>query len=90
LQIQSIDLAGASLRKVLLMNCKSLAKIDGLEHLDELFELRVSRTKLDLDALAQRDWPPALSVLALYSGSRKWNDATRVILDRRGYREWDI
>jgi hypothetical protein len=72
------------------MNCKSLAKIDGLEHLDQLFELRISRTKLDFDGLAQRDWPAGPSVLGLYSGCRKWNDAIRGILDRRGYREWDI
>jgi hypothetical protein len=89
LQIQCIDLSGALLRRVLLLNCKTLIRIDGLELLERLFELRVLRTKLDLDALAQRDWPASLSVLALYSGSRKWDDATRAMLDQRGYREFD-
>lgn len=87
LQIQSVNLVGAALRRVLLLNCKNLARIDGLELLNELSELRVSRTKLDLDALVERDWPTSLRVLALYSGSRKWNDATRLILEGRGYRE---
>jgi hypothetical protein len=88
LQIQSIDLAGASLRKVLLLNCKGLTGVDGIESLSDLSELRVSRTKLDLELLAHRAWPPSLKILALYSGSRKWNDATRAMLDKRGYREF--
>jgi hypothetical protein len=88
LQIQCIDLPGALLRRLLLSNCKNLTRIDGLELLEGLYQLRVLRTKLDLDALAQRNWPASLSVLALYSGNRKWNDATRAMLDQRGYREF--
>jgi hypothetical protein len=88
LQIHSIDFTGAPLQKVVLANCKNLDKIEGLEDLNQIAELRVSRTNLDLQALLDRDWPPSLEILALYSGSRKWNDAARAVLDKRGYREW--
>jgi hypothetical protein len=30
----------------------------------ELEQLRVSRTKLDLEALRDRNWPPSMEVLA--------------------------
>lgn len=87
LQVQSINLTGAPLRRILFLNCKGLAEIDGIESLCDLVELRVSRTKLDLEALANRDWPASLSILALYSSSQKWNEATRAMLDQRGYQE---
>lgn len=87
LQIASVVLAGAPLEKVLLINCKNLTQIEGLESLTNLVELRVSRTKLDLNALAERNWPPSMAVLALYSGSRTWNEQTRAKLTQRGYRE---
>ncbi len=69
------------------MNCKSLEQIQGLETLEELVEFRAARTKLDLQALLERQWPQSVEVLALYSGSQKWNVAAREALNRRGYRE---
>lgn len=88
LQIQTVDLAGAPLQRISLTNCKNLETLNGLEALGELADFRVSRTKLDLDAFLEREWPKSLRILALRSSSQKWNDATRLILDRRGYREF--
>lgn len=87
LQIGSIALDGAPLERVLLIICKNLARIDGLETLSNLFELRISRTKLNLDMLADQIWPASMKILALYSGSRAWNEKTRAKLALRGYRE---
>jgi hypothetical protein len=87
IQINEIDFAGVPLQKVVITNCKNLNSLTNLEKLDRLNELRVSRTSLELQALVDRNWPPSVEV-ALYSGSRKWNDATRQILDKRGYREF--
>lgn len=88
LQLRQISLSGARLHELLLINCKNLARIDGLDEQIELAHFRARRTALDLDHLVKRAWPPAMQVLALYSGSEKWNKATRQELDRRGYREF--
>jgi hypothetical protein len=87
-KIGSINVSGSSLRKLILMNCKNLKEIEGLGGLGELVEFRTSQTRLDLKALLEGEWPPSLEVLALYSGSQKWNDAARETLNRRGYREF--
>jgi hypothetical protein len=88
IKIGSINVSGSSLRKLILMNCKNLKEIEGLGGLGELVEFRTSQTKLDLKVLLEGEWPPSLEVLALYSGSQKWNDAARKTLNRRGYREF--
>jgi hypothetical protein len=88
LQLRSLDVSGPSLRKLSLMNCKNLEEIQGLERLSDLIEFGTARTKLDLEYLLEREWPPSLKVLALYSGSQKWNDASRATLNERGFREY--
>ncbi len=88
LQLHSLDVSGPSLRKLVLMNCKNLEEIRGLEHLYDLIEFRTARTKLDLEYLLERQWPPSLKVLGLYSGRQKWNDATRATLTARGFGEF--
>jgi hypothetical protein len=88
LQLREISLSGARLHELLLVNCKSLARIDGLDEQIDLAHFRTRRTALDLDHLVKRAWPPAMRILALYSGSEKWNKAARQELDRRGYREF--
>jgi hypothetical protein len=89
IRLASLDLAGASLERLVLMNCKTLASVPGLDAQLRLRELRVARTALDLDALLARDWPATMRVLGLYSGSAKWNAAARAALDARGYKEFE-
>ncbi len=86
-RLSAIDLAGAPLQYVMLNNCKTLNEIGGLDDLDQLVEIRISRTKLDLDVLATRKWPATMKVVALYSPSLKRNAALRALLDGRGYAE---
>lgn len=86
LRLSAIDLSGSRLERLRLMNCKTLTTIDGLERLACLRELMVSETALDLDALRDADWGPALEVIGLYSGKARWNDAAREALAARGYR----
>lgn len=88
LQVRSVDVAGLSLRKLVLVNCKNLAEIQGLEQLRHLVEFRTAQTKLDLESLLEREWPPSMEVVALYAGSRKWNESARAALDKRGFREF--
>lgn len=88
LQLREISLCGTHLQELGLINCKNLARIDGLDQQGELAHFRTARTALDLDYLLNRSWSPSMQVLALYSGSEKWNRAAREELDRRGYHEF--
>ena len=88
LKLRTLDVAGLPLRSLVLSNCKTLARIEGLARLDRLAEMRVMRTNLDLDALARGEWPATLRVLALYAGSRKRDAQLRALLDQRGYLDW--
>jgi hypothetical protein len=89
IRLASLDLAGAALERLVLVNCKTLASVPGLVAQTRLRELRISRTDLDLDALLARDWPATMRVLGLYSGSARWNAAARAALDARGYKEFE-
>ncbi len=88
LQLHSLSVVGAQLHELSVHNCKNLQVVSGLDRLMELEQIRVSRTNLDLDTLRDRSWPPSMEVVALYSGSQKWNTEARAILDQRGYREF--
>jgi len=87
LQLTSLDLSGAQLERLWLYNCKKLAVLRGLELQSRLREFCASRVALDLDALRDRNWPPTMRSVSLYSGSKKWNDEVRTTLAARGLAE---
>jgi hypothetical protein len=89
LRLSVLDLTGASLERLVVMNCKTLSSLPGLDAQTRLREFRAARTKLDLDGLLQHAWPPTMQVVGLYSGSAKWNARARAALDAQGYREFD-
>jgi hypothetical protein len=84
-KLEFIYLAEASLKSLIIGNCKNLSKISNLTSQKELFRLSVSRTKLDLDVLKHNDWPSSLRVISLWSGSNKWNDNTKHFFQNKGY-----
>jgi hypothetical protein len=88
LQLRSIDVSGAPLRSLSVLNCKNLESVEGLASLHDLVECRLGRTKLDLESIAEQDWPKSLEVLALYTDNQAWNARTRGALDQRGFREF--
>lgn len=85
LRLRTISLAGVKLRELSVHNCKNLTSISGIESQPRLEHFRTSRTKLDLDALLDLTWPPTMKIVALYSGSEKWNARARTVLGQRGY-----
>jgi hypothetical protein len=87
LQLRSISFVGSDLEEVSIHNCKNLEKLVGLLELRRLREFRTSRTKLDVDSLLDASWPDSMEIVAIYSGSDKWNKRARNILDSKGYRE---
>jgi len=87
-KLGSISLADLQLREMVLFNCKTLCEIEGLAQQTELTSFRTSRTQLDLEALLDFPWPPAMETVALYSSREKWNKSARKKLDDLGYREF--
>jgi hypothetical protein len=87
LQLSRLDLRGANLERLWLFNCRTLAEIPGLELQQRLREFCASGVALDLDALRDREWPPTIRSVSLFSGSKKWNDAARGRLNARGLAE---
>lgn len=85
LRVRTISLAGADLRELSVHNCANLTSIEGIEAQPHLEHFRTSRTKLDLDALRDLAWPATMKIVALYSGSEKWNAHARAVLAQRGY-----
>jgi hypothetical protein len=88
IQLRNISFAGCDLEEVSIHNCKSLDRLDGLLDLKRLRHFRTSRTKLDLDRLVEANWPDTMETVAIYSGSEKWNEQARKILDEKGFGEY--
>jgi hypothetical protein len=90
LKIESINLmkAPTSLRRLLLLNCKGLERIDSIGHLVQLEQLRIYRTKIDLGCILDSPRPSSLRVLALYTGKSKADNIMRSRLESLGYSEF--
>lgn len=87
LQLIRLDLTGAQLERLWLLNCKNLADLVGLEAQKRIREFRAYKVALDLNALRDRDWPPSARSISLFSGSEKWNDDALARLSARGLGE---
>ncbi|WP_137156295.1 leucine-rich repeat domain-containing protein [Rhizobium sp. FKL33] len=83
IQLKHLDLNGANLERLDVINCKNLSAIEGLDRQRRLQEFVASRVALDLNGLRDRDWPASTRAVWLYSGSMKWNDATEAKLAAR-------
>ena len=88
LRLRNISFVGSDLEEVSIHNCKNLEQLHGLLELRHLRVFRTSRTNLDLNNLLETSWPNSMEVVAIYSGSNKWNERARQNLDRLGYREF--
>ncbi len=85
-KVESIDFSktGARLRRIVLLNLKSLRRLTGLGALSGLREIRISRTPLELDPILKQPLPRSLKIFAFYAKGQK---AIRARLDSLGYAE---
>ena len=88
IKILSISLQNPDLNELMILNCKSLNELNGLEALEKINHVRCYRTSLDYENLSQLNWAKSLKVLALYSGNNKSDEALRRQLDSRGFKEY--
>lgn len=75
------------LESLSIVNCKKLARLEGLDRLANLREMRLAGTTVDLDSLIASPLPPGLEALAVDTGGERRNRALRERLDAMGYRE---
>lgn len=87
IQLKQVDLNGASLKRLALINCKNLAELPGLDKQDQLREFSAFRVALDLDGLRDREWPSATRSVRLFSGKNKWNEDAAAQLAARNLNE---
>ncbi len=76
-----------NLERILLINCKTLSSLKGLDLLPSLRELRIAMTSVDVDDLLSEALPATLKTVAFYTGREKENRAIRCKLDQLGYTE---
>ncbi|SHN12907.1 leucine-rich repeat domain-containing protein [Roseibium suaedae] len=87
IQLKQVDLKGARLKRLALINCKNLTELPGLEQQDQLREFSAFRVALDLDGLRDREWPSATRSVRLFSGNNTWNEDAAARLTARNLTE---
>ena len=81
------DTVCSKLESLTLWNCNKLDRLDGLQQLASLRELRLGPTAVDLDALLRGGLPPALRTFVFYTGRSRQDAQIRARLDGLGYSE---
>jgi Leucine-rich repeat (LRR) protein len=76
------------LKTLWIIDCKSLKSLTGLERLESLEHLRVSKTLVDINEILDQKLPTSLGIFAFYTWKTKIDEAIRLTLDKKGYKEW--
>jgi protein phosphatase 1 regulatory subunit 7 len=87
IRLGSLEFSSANneLRRIRLINCKGLKSVLGLGKLSTLTELRIARTALRFEDLLAAGLPPALQIMAFYTGKAGPDREIRKQLDERGF-----
>jgi len=89
IKLSRLDLTNnKSVGSIIIINCKTLSDLIGLNGLRLLQQLRVSRTSLGIDSLIFQPLPEGLKIFAFYTGSNPKDKAIREKLDSLGYVEF--
>lgn len=89
IQLKELEFSVANklLSRVLLLNCKGLVRLTGLQLLAALKEIRIYRTAINIDPLLASGLPPQLKILAFYTAKSALDKQIRSRLDQFGYKE---
>jgi protein phosphatase 1 regulatory subunit 7 len=87
LQLRSLVFSSASrlLLSLYVANCKSLQKLEGLNALGNLEQLRIYLTSIDFDGLVQPGLPSNLKTFAFHERSRRADGLTQKKLIELGF-----
>lgn len=67
------------------LNCRNFSRLDGLAHLARLRHLRLYKTRIDVDAFIEQDFPASLGTLAFHTGKRGQDTIIQERLAAMGY-----
>lgn len=70
-----------------LINCKTFKSITGLEKLNGLKQLRISRTEINFDEFIKQQFPKSLDILAFYTYKTKIDKEIKEKLLKLGYKD---
>lgn len=68
-----------------ILNCKTLAQLEGVHHLTALHQLRIYRTAIEFSDFVKQEFPKSLRILAFYTAKAKINKAIKDELGKLGY-----
>lgn len=87
LQLRHLDVGErlGRLETLEILNCRNLSRLDGLAHLARLRHLRLYKTRIDVDAFIEQDFPASLGTLALHTGKRGQDTIIQERLAAMGY-----
>ena len=70
------------------ITCKNLVRLNGLNKLESLSNLRIYGTDIEISDILSVELPKSLKVFAFYTGKVKKDKEIRTILDSRGFSEF--
>ena len=86
IRLAQIELgANPKLAEIVVINCKTLARIQGLADMPRLSTLRIHRSGLEYATFIDGRLPPQLRSLAFYTGKQKRDGEIKADLAARGY-----
>jgi len=77
-----------SLTDLKIITCKSLTRLNGINKLESLSNLRIYSTDIEINDILSEELPKSLKVFAFYTGKVKKDKEIRTILDSRGFSEF--
>ncbi|MCP3928020.1 MAG: hypothetical protein GY705_02830 [Bacteroidetes bacterium] len=90
IKIKEVNFANPlfSLEDFKVITCKSLNRLNGLNKLENLGNLRIYGTDIEINNILSIELPKTLKVFAFYTGKVKKDKEIRTILDKRGFSEF--
>lgn len=91
-QLQEIgfDRGMKGLKEISISNCKSLARLSGMEQLPSLRKLRIFKTSIDFNFFIQQKLPSALSELEFMTSKSSVDKEIQNSLLKLGFQKWSI
>jgi len=87
IQLSSIhfDTALPGLTDCKILNCKTLGSLTGINNLNSLNQLRISKTTIDFDSFIKQELPQSLKILAFYTSKSKIDKQIKAVLQIKGF-----
>ncbi|WP_028595075.1 hypothetical protein [Paenibacillus assamensis] len=86
----NFDRGMETLEEMMILNCKGLSSLSGMERLPSLRKLRIFKTAIDFDSFIGQKLPSALSELEFTTSKSKVDQEIQDSLYKLGFQKWSI